>query len=146
MSYYRQPHPTDGEAPSHGPSDVVFAPGKSLARTLGWMSLGLGAAEFMFPGSTRRAMGLRSDGLVAAYGLREIVCGVGILNSARPTRWMWARVAGDALDLATLAWGARQGTARQQENAALAAAVVTGVLALDTVSALQQTTAESLTG
>jgi hypothetical protein len=40
------------------------------------------------------------------YSLRmEIATGVGILSSARSTAWTWSRVAGDALDLATLMTG-----------------------------------------
>lgn len=41
--------------------------------------------------------------LIRAYGVREIAKGVGILTSPNPTPWLWGRVAGDALDLATLA-------------------------------------------
>ncbi len=41
--------------------------------------------------------------LVRAYGLREIGTGIGILASDDPAPWVWGRVAGDLLDLATLA-------------------------------------------
>ena len=41
--------------------------------------------------------------MTRAYGLREIGAGLGILLSEDPTPWVWARVAGDALDLASLA-------------------------------------------
>ena len=42
-----------------------------------------------------------------AYGVREIAAGMGILGSRNGDRapWVWSRVAGDALDLASLSGG-----------------------------------------
>lgn len=42
------------------------------------------------------------NALVRGFGLREIGAELGILNLKHPTPWVWARVAGDALDLASL--------------------------------------------
>jgi hypothetical protein len=54
-----------------------------LARALGWFSIGLGAAEFLAPRVTARAVGMRgSEGVVKAYGAREIATGVAILAIA----------------------------------------------------------------
>ena len=39
------------------------------------------------------------------YGGRQILTGIPILVSEDPTPWIWGRVAGDALDLGTLACG-----------------------------------------
>ena len=39
------------------------------------------------------------------YGGREILTGIAILASKDPTPWVWGRVAGDALDIGTLAYG-----------------------------------------
>src|SRR3954453_10522626 len=76
----------------------------SIARGLGWYSLALGAAQLLAPDSVARAAGVRtSSTLMRLYGLREIACGVGILMSRNPAPFLWARVAGDALDIATLA-------------------------------------------
>jgi uncharacterized membrane protein len=36
------------------------------------------------------------------YGLRELAAGIGILTQPRPAGWLWARVAGDALDSSSL--------------------------------------------
>src|ERR1700712_14640 len=96
------PKPTHGGAPSHAPPDVQYVPSNSLARFLGYFSIGLGLAEALAPNTMGHITGVRQKGLVQAYGIREIVCGIGILSSNRPTEWMWARVAGDTLDLATL--------------------------------------------
>jgi len=78
---------------------------RSLARGLGWYSLALGAAELLAPRTVARAAGLEgsSRALVRLYGLREIACGIGILMSRNPAPYVWARVGGDVLDLATVA-------------------------------------------
>lgn len=47
-------------------------------------------------------------GLVRACGAREIATGLAILLSKNPTPWLWARVGGDVLDIATLASNARR--------------------------------------
>jgi hypothetical protein len=76
----------------------------SLVSMLGWFSIALGASELLAPGTLRRSIGMpRSAGaLIPLYGLREIATGLGLLNSRRPAPWIWARFAGDLLDLATL--------------------------------------------
>ncbi|HEY0792043.1 MAG TPA: SRPBCC family protein [Chthoniobacterales bacterium] len=74
------------------------------ARGLGWFSIGLGLAEVLAPKALARWLGLRGqEGLVRAYGLREITNGIGLLRSEDPAPWVWGRVAGDVLDLATVA-------------------------------------------
>ena len=74
-----------------------------LARGLGWFSVGLGAAELLAPGAINRSLGMREyNTLVRGFGLREIGAGLGILTMKHPTPWVWARVAGDALDLTAL--------------------------------------------
>jgi hypothetical protein len=108
---------------------------KTLANTLGWFSIGLGTVEFMAPGLLARSFGTRgSRGLIAGYGVREITAGIGILNADDPTPWVWARVGGDALDLATLAGGLMR---RHSRKGTLLAAMlaVGGVMALDMICA-----------
>ena len=73
-------------------------------------------------------------GLLRLYGAREIATGIGILTQDDPTPWMWGRVAGDALDLATLAPGLDGGNPRRG-NVALAMAAVAGATLLDVVCA-----------
>ena len=104
-----------------------------VASGLGWFSIGLGVAELVAPRLVARAAGLTGhETLVRLYGVREIATGVGILLAWNRKPWMWARVAGDAADLATLARGRRP-------NAVGAMAAVAGVTALDigTAAALQ---------
>ena len=89
---------------SQGQSTVSGRAARKLAKGLGWFSIGLGLAELLAPRAVSRVTGLRGqEALLQAYGLREIATGIGILVSRQPRRWMWARVGGDALDLATLA-------------------------------------------
>jgi hypothetical protein len=105
----------------------------SMARGLGWFSLGLGVAEMLAPRALTRGLGMEgNEQLVQAYGLREIATGIGILSSARPAPWIWARVGGDALDMATLATGLRSDNPKK-ENVEIALAAVAGVTALDFV-------------
>ena len=102
-----------------------------LSAALGWFSLGLGAAQLIAPGSVSRLIGIedtpRNRDLMRAIGVRELAAGTGILTSSRPTGWVSARVAGDAIDLALLSAGG--GNERRRVTAA--AAAVAGIAALD---------------
>jgi hypothetical protein len=103
----------------------------TLARGLGLFSIALGIAEVVAPRALARTLGMKGqEGLIVGYGLREIATGVGILASKDPTPWIWGRVAGDALDLATLAT-ALEGRNPNKENVGIAMAAVAGVTALD---------------
>ena len=107
-----------------------------LALQLGWFSIALGAAELFASRQMARALGMRGqENLIRAYGVREIVKGVGILTSPNPTPWLWGRVAGDALDLATLAYAYRNNP--KGRNIAIAMANVATVTALDVLAAQQ---------
>jgi len=68
---------------------------------LGLFSIGLGLWEIVKPESVAEVSGVRHPALLRAYGVREIMAGVGILTQRRPSGWLWARVMGDVLDLAT---------------------------------------------
>ena len=108
-----------------------------LARGLGLFSIGLGLAEFVAPRALARALGMPGNKpLIRAYGAREIATGVAILASDDPTPWIWGRVAGDVLDLATLTTGL-EGNNPKQANLAIAFAAVAGVTALDVYCAQQ---------
>jgi uncharacterized membrane protein len=108
-----------------------------LAKGLGWFSIGLGVAEVAIPGPISWLVGVREHRtLLRAYGLRETAAGIGILTQRRPAGWLWARVAGDALDLATLAIAA--GARRSNKGkVAFATASVAGVTAADLYCAVQ---------
>jgi uncharacterized membrane protein len=106
-----------------------------LARGLGWFSIGLGMAELLAPGAVSRIAGTRNHrSLVRAYGLRELAAGVGILTSTQPGPWIWSRVAGDLLDLASL--GSVLGApGNNRGKAVFSIASVAGVTALDVMCA-----------
>jgi uncharacterized membrane protein len=109
-----------------------------LANALGWFSIGLGLAEVMAPGSVARLIGARDDDrnrwTLRAFGVREVVSGVGLLAQPRPANWAWARVGGDVLDLAYL--GAALKSSRTRPGRVTAAmAAVAGVMALDVLCA-----------
>ncbi len=85
-------------------------PDQRLARNLGWFSIGLGTAEILAPGLVARISGApdsrRSRTVIRTYGGREIAQGIAILSAMpRPTGWMWGRVAGDVLDIGSVAGG-----------------------------------------
>lgn len=136
---------TTGSAPSHSPADIRYTPGIGLARALGWFSIGLGLAEVLAPRAMADLTGVRQPKLLQAYGVREIICGLGILTSDQPAGWLAARVAGDALDLATTGAAVTKGD--QDGTRAVAATVaVAGVTALDMLCASQLGMAAAMEG
>lgn len=105
---------------------------RTVAMGLGWFSLALGIAELTAPRAVGRATGVgERTGLLRMYGLRELAAGVGILMSGAGGLgpWLWSRVAGDAVDLATVVPALR--TPRGRARAAAAVAAVAGVTAVD---------------
>ncbi|HSR12961.1 MAG TPA: SRPBCC family protein [Thermodesulfobacteriota bacterium] len=105
-----------------------------LANSLGWFSIGLGLAEVIAPRSLARLIGLRGGAgtrlLLRFYGVREIAAGVGILAQKKPSGWLWGRVGGDVVDLASLGLAMTSAEARRGRLGAATAAVA-GVTALD---------------
>jgi uncharacterized membrane protein len=76
-----------------------------VARGLGWFSIGLGLAEIFAPRLVARVCGGsgRHTGIIRLYGLRAVAAGLMIFSQGRkPAAGVWSRVAGDAMDLATL--------------------------------------------
>jgi hypothetical protein len=104
--------------------------GQALAQGLGWLSIALGAFEVLAPGTLARCLGVEhKEGLIRACGVREILNGAAILSAEDPAPWVWARVGGDALDLAALA-GCLQDNP-QRKNVEWTLATVAAVTALD---------------
>ena len=95
---------------------------------LGIVSIALGASEVIAPGLLSRTLGIRRSGLIRAFGVREIIAGVGLLTRDRKGPWVGARIAGDVLDLAVLA-SALGGAKRR--NVAIALAAVAPIVAAD---------------
>jgi len=119
----------------------------ALARTLGWVGIALGATEVLLPRAFGRVIGVRKPRRtwVRALGLREIASGVGILTMRQPAPFLWARVAGDAIDLALLGAAVRMKKSRP-ERLATAAVIVAGVTALDIVASRAHTDAARARG
>jgi hypothetical protein len=110
---------------------VVVEPVEVLACGLGVFSLLLGLAELVAPRPVGNTVGMEHrPRLLRAYGLREVLAGIGILAGRRPSVWMWSRVAGDLLDLATLASGLGSREARRG-NIGKAMAAVAAVTLID---------------
>jgi uncharacterized membrane protein len=86
-----------------------------LGRALGVASFALGAPLLAMPGRVLRVLGLDdtpgTSALARGVGVRELAAGAGILAQRRPVPGLWARVAGDGIDLALLANALRSGPA-----------------------------------
>jgi hypothetical protein len=113
---------------------------QNLAKALGALSVVIGAFELAAPGLIARWLGMRAQQpLIRGYGGREFATGAGILATAgrlpAARGFVWARVAGDATDMATLAAGLR--FSKRKVNIMIALGVVAAVTALDLVCALQ---------
>jgi len=102
-----------------------------LACGLGWFSIGLGLAEVFAPAVVARMAGIPVQrGMIRFLGFREIASGLAIFSQRRPVQALWARVAGDVMDLAVLASAYSSPTANPTKVSASIAAVA-GVTALD---------------
>jgi len=106
--------------PTYGTKEIV------LARGLGLLSIGLGLIDTFGRRSVARKTGLPNEPLIALYGLREIVSGIGLVVARDPMPWVWARVGGDALDLGTLATGVSP--RNTERNGALAGLLMVAAL------------------
>lgn len=124
--------PGDPQVIETGPSSLAAV--DRLGRALGWFSIGLGVAELVAPRRFTRALRMRGhEGLVRAYGAREIGAGVLSLSVDRNVG-LWGRVAGDGLDAATLLTAWRSGNPKRG-NVGVALAMVLGIAALDLMAA-----------
>jgi len=114
---------------------------KRLAKGLGWFSIGLGLTELLCPRAIAKISGVSNahTGLIRVYGLREIAAGVTIFSQKNPAAGVWSRVAGDALDLASLGKAFASPDANRG-RVAFATANVLAVTALDLIAAKQLST------
>jgi len=114
-----------------GPSSLTGS--DKLARALGWFSIGLGVAELVAPGRIARMLGLRGkEGLIRAYGARELASAVPTLSIDKQVG-LASRIAGDAIDLGTLASALHRDNPKR-DTAAIATAFVLGITLLDLVA------------
>lgn len=111
----------------------------ALSRGLGWFGIALGIAEVLAPERLGRMSGLRHHRrLLPGLGLREIAAGIGVLAPREPGLGLWARVAGDGMDLGVLA-GALGRSRRRRARVAASIAAVIGVTVLDILVARRMT-------
>lgn len=126
----RTDEPTLAIAPEHAARSADF---------LGWFSVGLGLAEVLAPHAMARVIGVKhpdrqTHATMRLMGLREIGSGVAILRATDPTPAVWARVAGDALDLSLL--GRTAANPRNHRGRTLFATLnVLAITALDVLTA-----------
>jgi hypothetical protein len=112
----------------------------TITTGLGVFSVSLGLAELLAPYAFADAVGTRRGaGLLRAYGLREIGAGVGILTQARKGPWLWSRVGGDVLDLATLCADLPDADDDRRAKLLASVAAVIGVTVLDVYAATKHT-------
>lgn len=117
-------------------NDRSMTPAMRASRLLGWVSFGIAAAELLAPRRVARAVGMNEDSapLLRAYGAREAIAGVGA-HSVYPVPAMWSRVAGDLLDIGTVAVGSRQEDGSRDRKAWIAIAALAGVTVIDAIVA-----------
>jgi uncharacterized membrane protein len=138
-----EPRRVEMEMPRAGARRGLPRTGDPLAQGMGWFSIGLGLAQLLAPRGLARAIGVGDDdertrNLMRACGLREITAGIGILTSERPAGWLWARLAGDVMDMALLGL-AMTDEDRDTGRLAMAAAAVLGAGVLDVVAGRRNT-------
>lgn len=122
----------DPEIVRSGPSSITST--ERLAKGLGWFSIGLGVVQLIAAGRLTEALGMDGrEGLMRAYGAREIASGVLTLSTEKKIG-LWSRVGGDGLDIATLMSGLERGNPKNG-NVALALTMVMGVTLLDFIAA-----------
>jgi uncharacterized membrane protein len=119
---------------------------KRVTRFLGGFSLGLGLPQTFSPAAFARLIGVVDDeasrALTRVVGVRELAAGVGILTRRRPVGWVWARVAGDAMDLTLL--GAALRTKAVRPNRVIAAmSAATGITVVDLLTAVGMSRADA---
>lgn len=99
----------------------------TAVKAIGWLGLGLGAAELVVPGWLQRQLGAENYGrLMRIFGVRELLAGIGG-NSADTQAW--SRNACESLDLMTIA-GALQ-RRMQAGHVATTLAALAALTALD---------------
>lgn len=109
---------------------------EAAGKGLGWASIGIGLTELAAPKQLEQMMGIgngENTGIVRVLGVREVLTGLDLLAHDDPTPGVWARVAGDALDLALL--GAAAKRTRRPRGLGAAFAMVAGIAAIDVLCA-----------
>jgi len=113
------------------------------SRGAGALSLALGLARLTNPSRVAGFMGIakdaRSIGVVRVIGVRDLLIGVGLLARPKSVTAIWARVAGDVLDLALLATSMLGRAPSRRSRRGLVTAAALGMTAADTLIATRST-------
>lgn len=119
------------------------SPSTAHAKTLGWLSVALGATAIAMPTATARLIGAPLSKttrlLLRGVGAREIGVGVGLLSGKRsPAAMTWLRVLGDAMDLSLIV-GAMAARRSKRQRLAGAVGTVAAIGLVDLAAAIVQT-------
>lgn len=129
------------------PTDSLRTTNERHAQLLGLFSVALGISQLAAPDEVATLIGVkprpRTRWTLRALGVREILSGVGVLANRTSAGPLWARLAGDTVDLALLgaAFGGR-GSASGRLLATTTA--VAGVAVLDAYAAARSSRNESV--
>jgi uncharacterized membrane protein len=112
-----------------------------LARGLGWASVGLGLPQLLRPDSVDRAAGVgdgpKQRAVTRFVGVLKLAHAAALLGSSRPSKWVWTRVAGDAVDLATLGRALKNHDGKRLGRTIAATAAVGGITVIDLYTAIR---------
>ena len=116
---------------------------------LGCFGVALGLGQLFVPAAIASIVGARptrrTRTTMRLFGARELASGLGILASVRPAPWLWARLAGDAVDLFALVRTLRLDRAQKARTAgALAAGAAVTLLDANAALALSRRRAAEL--
>lgn len=122
-----------------------LAGSQRLVDGLGYLSLGVGVAQIAAPRLVAWLTGSQPrrahKSIVRALGVRELAAGAGIISARTTSPWLWARAAGDAVDLALLGSGLAWGRVGRKRRV-LAIAAVGGMAAVDVLAGRRAAAAE----
>lgn len=132
-------HPAAPEVGKRRAAQASRAAGDAqLGRAMAWFSIGVGLAYLLAPRVMARRTGMPDwPLLMRATGARELAVGVGLLSRSTSPVWRYARVAGDAMDLAMLGLSLTR-PGRSKRRLATAAAVMACVTAFDVRASLRR--------
>jgi len=127
------------DAPCAGAAGVAGGiRGDWLVRVLGALSAGTAVPQLLTPGAFCRAIGIgdgpRQGAATAVVGVREAAAAVGLLRWPSPV-WLWARVAGDVMDLTLLGLALKSPNNYDKRRTAAAIAAAVGITGVDVYAA-----------
>ena len=114
-----------------------------LTRGLGVASAALGIPQVTRPAGFARSLGIgdapRHRAVTELVGVRELTAAAGLLGRPHPA-WLWARVAGDAMDLTLVTRALRHHDGRGLRRTVLTMAGLVVITAVDVYAAVTRTT------